>query len=173
MFDEYAQKLEELRVNVPKVFKFVAGHGAESFKKYAVQLTDEKKLVDTGYYKQSWDSHVEVDSNGLVKIIGVNTAEYASFIEDGYDTKKAHFVPFDKMQGTTKATKFIKDFRMRYPNAKGFIAKPRRYKAQKIGKIALSMTETSVLYELRNEIEIAFVQRKYGLKRGEAKKYIK
>jgi len=186
-FKDYAKKLETLGENVPKVFKQVAGWGAKHAEKTAVELTDYEKLVDTGAYKRNW--HAEVIKDGENYGITLqNNMEYASYLEDGYDIKKAHFVPFEAGSGTTKAGKhwqtkgmegtpktkeFIASFRARYPNAKGFLAKPRRFKGKKIGKRTLTDLEGWALIELRNEIDVAMTAKKYNISKGDARKLIK
>lgn len=173
MFKEYAKRLEDLSVDVPKVFKHVAQRGAVNFRNEAVRLTDKERKVDIGAYKGAWNAEVIEIGKGEYGIVCMNDMEYASFIEDGYSIEKQHFVPFDKMKGSPKTSALINSFKTKYPNAKGFIAKPRRVKGLKIGKRAFNDTEGAVILYLREEIEIAMAQKKYGLSRSEAKKYLK
>ena len=164
MFDEYRKKLEDIGANSDKVFKRVAKQGAKFFQKEAVRLTDQEKLVDTGTYKRNWEA-VAFELDGDYGIVGYNGIEYASFLEDGYDVKK-HFVPFPdnpkaknkkpkhtklqtegKIISKAKADtiensgggiqKFMREFRNKYPNAKGFMAKARRFRGRKIGRRAM------------------------------------
>lgn len=154
MFDEYRKKLENIGENSDKVFKKVAKQGAIFFQKEAVRLTDQEKLVDTGTYKRNWVGE-QTEIQGEQAIIGANPIEYASYLEDGYNIKRAHFVPFEAGSGTTKAGKhwetkgmegtpktkeFIASFRAKYPNAKGFMAKARRFRGRKIGRRAIDRT---------------------------------
>lgn len=159
MFDEYAQKLEELRVNVPKVFERVAGKGANHFVKVAQGLTTANKTVDTGNYRRNWEAVSMETKPGEWNIVCSNPVEYASFLEDGYEIKNAHFVPFDKMEGTKKTKKLIREFKSKYSNAKGFIAKPRRFKGLKIGLQAKKDTRSWTLNELGRMIKLAFYKR--------------
>ncbi len=172
-FNDYAKKLEELGQNVPKIFKAVAGRGAVHFENTAKELTDYENAVDTGAYRRNWNAEVIELNEGEYGIVCMNSMEYASFLEDGYEIHKKHFVPFDIMQGTPKTQKLIASFKTKYPNAKGFIAKPRRFKGLKIGRRAINDTEGWLLLEIRNEIDIAMVQQKYNISRSEAKKYLK
>ncbi len=48
-----------------------------------------------------------------------------------------------------------------------------RFKGRFVGKQALNDTEGSVLLKLREEIDILMLQKKHGLSRSEAKKYLK
>lgn len=173
MFDEYAKKLKDLGANVPQIFKMVAKKGANHFETTAKELTDKEKAVDTGAYKRNWNADVVEFSEGKYSIVCMNTMEYASFLEDGYSIDKAHFVPFDVMQGSPKTQAFINSFKAKYPDAKGFMAKPRKFKGLKIGRRSMDNTEGWVLLELRNEIDIAMTQQKYGVSRKEAIKYNK
>ena len=173
MFDEYAKKLKDLGANVPQIFKMVAKKGANHFETTAKELTDKEKAVDTGAYKRSWNADVVEFSEGKYSIVCMNTMEYASFLEDGYSIDKAHFVPFDVMQGSPKTQQFIASFKAKYPDAKGFMAQPRKFKGLKIGRRSMDNTEGWVLLELRNEIDIAMTQQKYGVSRKEAIKYNK
>ena len=172
MFDEYAKKLEDLGANVPKIFKMVAQKGAIHFENTAKTLTDKEGAVDTGAYKRNWNADI-IEIDGNYGILCMNSMEYASFLEDGYEIRRRHFVPFDKMEGSPKTRAFIDSFKAKYPNAKGFIAKPRRFKGLKIGRRAMGDTEGWVLIELRNEIEIAMLQKKHGISRAEAKSNLK
>lgn len=84
MFDEYAKKLKELGEDVPKIFKQVAKRGAKKFVNEAQNITDEERLVDTGYYKRNWVAK-EFEASPDVEAIEVkNNAEYASFLEYGH-----------------------------------------------------------------------------------------
>lgn len=84
MFDEYKKRLEELEANAPKVFKAVAGRSAKHFADIAKDLTDREKLVDTGNYKRNWHAEVIEPQKNTYGIAGINTVEYASFIEEGH-----------------------------------------------------------------------------------------
>ena len=187
MFEEYAKKLEELGENVPKIFKTVAKNGAIHARNTAVKLTDTEKLVDTGAYKRNWNAEATQTENGINVIVFENSMEYASYLEDGYDIKKAHFVPFEAGEGTTKSGKhwktqgmegtpktkaFIASFKAKYPNAKGFLAKPRRFKGRKIGRRSMVDTEGFVLTELFKEIEAIMTSKKLGIKKSEALKLL-
>lgn len=173
MFDEYAKKLKDLGENVPAIFKTVAGRGANHFEKTAKELTDYEKAVDTGTYKRNWNAEVIEFENGKYSIVCMNTIEYASFLEDGYNIEKAHFVPFDVMQGTPKTQKLIASIKAKYPEAKGFMAKARTFKGLKIGRRSMDNTEGWVLLELRHEIDIAMTSKKYNISKSEARKYLK
>ena len=172
-YSDYEKKLKAIGENVPKVFKKVARQGAYHFERVAKELTDKEGAVDTGAYKQSWTAEVEEFSKDKYSIVCMNTMEYASFLEDGYDIDKAHFVPFDKMKGTPKTSQLINSFKAKYPNAKGFIAKPRRFKGLKIGRSAMNDTEAYVLLTLFEEVEIAMLMKAENLTRKEAKRYLK
>lgn len=172
-FNNYAKKLEALGENVPKIFKAVAGRGAKHFVGEAVRETDRAGAVDTGAYRRNWNAEVVEFEKGKYGIVCTNSMEYASFLEDGYNIDKAHFVPFDKMQGSPKTNQIINSFKTRYPNAKGFIAKPRRFKGLKIGRSAVNDTEAYMLLELFDEVDIAMLRKQEGLTRREAKKYLK
>lgn len=173
MFDDYAEKLKQLGADVPQIFKMVAKKGANHFETVAKQLTDKEKAVDTGAYKRNWNADVVEFNNAEFGIVCMNSMEYASFLEDGYEIHRAHFVPFDVMQGSPKTQSLIASFKAKYPNAKGFIAKPRRFKGLKIGRRSIDNTEGWILLELRAEIEIAMMQKKYGISRKQAKGYLK
>lgn len=173
MFDEYAEKLKNLGENVPKIFKNVAGRGANHFEKTAKEYTDKEKAVDTGAFKRNWTADVLEFEKGKYSIVCMNTIEYASFLEDGYNIDKAHFVPFDVMQGSPKTQKFINSIKAKYPNAKGFIAKPRRFKGLKIGKRAIIDTEGWAIIELQEELDSAIMAKKYNISKSQAKKYLK
>lgn len=189
MFDEYAKKLKNLGANVPQIFKMVAKKGANHFETTAKELTDKEKAVDTGAYRRSWNADIVEFSEGKYSIVCMNTMEYASFLEDGYSIDKAHFVPFDAGSGISKRTgkywetkgmdktpktqKLIASIKAKYPDAKGFMAKPRKFKGLKIGRRSMDNTEGWVLLELRNEIDIAMTQQKYGISRKEAIRYNK
>lgn len=173
MFDDYAKRLEKLGADVPKIFKMVAKKGAVHAENTAKEITSKEKLVDTGAYRRSWNGENIKTENDVYGITLQNDMEYASFLEDGYDVKTQHFVPFDKMEGSPKANKLISEFQAKYPNAKGFIAKPRRFKGRKVGRKTMNDLEGWALLELRNEIEIAMMQKEHGLSRSEAKKYLK
>lgn len=183
-FNDYAKKLEKLGENVPKIFKQVAGKGAIHFRNEAVKETDNVGAVDTGAFKRNWEA-VAVDfGNNDYGIVGYNGMEYASFLEDGYKIKKQHFVPFpDDNEKETKKQKhtslktegkiisraketgskrsgggiqnFMREFRETYPDAKGFMAKPRKFKGLKIGRKTIKETEEWVLKELKETLEKA------------------
>lgn len=172
-YSDYAKKLKDAGANVEKVFKNVAKRGAIHFERIAKELTDKEGAVDTGAYKRSWTADVVEFEKGKYSIICMNSMEYASFLEDGYSIDKQYFVPFDKIQGSPKTNQIINSFKAKYPNAKGFIAKPRRFKGLKIGRSAMNDTEGYVLVELFNEVEIAILQGKEGISRQEAKRYLK
>lgn len=173
MFDEYAKKLKDLGENVPVIFKNVARRGVNHFVKEAVELTDREKAVDTGAYKRNWAGEVIEIGSGQYGIACMNSMEYASFLEDGYNIARAHFVPFDKMQGSPKTQQLISSFRAKYPNAKGFIAKPRRFKGLKIGKRAMIDTEGWAVIELQEELDAALMSKKYNITKSQAKKYLR
>ena len=173
MFDAYAKKLEALGENVPKIFDRVAKKSAINARNYAVETTDRLKLVDTGNYRRGWNAEVFKLDDNTYGIALQNTVEYASFIEDGYEIRQPHFVPFDKMEGTPKAKALIASFKAKYPNATGFIAKPRRFKAQKVGKIALNDTEGYALLELQKELDVAMKAKELGISKSEVRKYMK
>jgi len=173
MFDEYAEKLKNLGENVPAIFRNIAKRGANHFVKEAVELTDREKAVDTGAYKRNWAGEVIEIGNGQYGIACMNSMEYASFLEDGYNIDKAHFVPFDVMQGSPKTQALINSFKAKYPNAKGFIAKPRRFKGLKIGRRAIVDTEGWAVIELQEELDAAFMAKKYNISKSQAKKYLK
>lgn len=168
MFDDYAKRLEKLGADVPKIFKMVAKKGAVHAENTAKRMTTEEKLVDTGAYRRSWNGESIKTENDVYGITLQNDMEYASFLEDGYDIRTQHFVPFNKMEGSPKANKLISDFQAKYPNAKGFIAKPRRFKGRKIGRKTMNDTEGWTILELRNEIDIAMLEKEHGLTRKEA-----
>lgn len=199
-FNDYAKKLEALNENVPAIFKQVAGRGAVHFRNEAVAQTDKAGAVDTGAYKRNWEA-VAVDfGNDEYGIVGYNGMEYASWLEDGYDIKKKHFVPFPD-SGETKKTKktplnvtggkviskakaqggkdsgggiqkFMREFRQKYPNAKGFIAKPRHFNGLKIGRKTMNDLEGWALLELQNEIDVAMTSQKFNISKKEARSYI-
>ena len=98
-FNDYAKKLETLGQNVPKIFKNVAKRGAIHFENTAKELTDIEKAVDTGAYRRNWNAEVIELNAGEYGIVCMNSMEYASFLEDGYEIHKSHFVPFDVMLG--------------------------------------------------------------------------
>ena len=166
MFDDYAKKLEQLGKNVPEEFERVAKMGAIHCRNVAVRFSDEYKKVDTGAYKRNWETVATETSSGNYEITCYNGMEYASYIEDGYSIKKEHFVPFpdsndktkkenksepltvkgkvlhhEKPRGNVNKKKgiqaFMKQFRKKYPGAKGFMAKPRRVTGLKIGRQAI------------------------------------
>jgi hypothetical protein len=172
-FNDYAKKLEALGENVPKIFKAVAGRGAKHFVGEAVRETDRAGAVDTGAYKRNWNAEVVEFGSGEYGIACMNSMEYASFLEDGYEIHRSHFVPFDKMQGSPKTQKLISSFKAKYPNAKGFIAKPRRFKGLKIGRIAMSDLEGWAIIELQSELDAAMFAKKHNISKSEAKKYLK
>ncbi len=203
-FDDYAKKLKALDENVPAIFKQVAGRSAVHFRNEAVAQTDKAGAVDTGAYKRNWEA-VAVDfGNNEYGIVGYNGMAYASFLEDGYEIKEQHFVPFPDNNEKAKKKKpkhtplsvtggkviskakaqggndsgggiqnFMRDFRQKYPNAKGFMAKPRKFKGLKIGRIALSDTEAFALIELQYEFDVAMTAKKYNISKKEARKYYK
>lgn len=170
-FNDYAKKLEALNENVPAIFKQVAGRGAVHAENEAKRLTDQEKLVDTGAYRRNWNAEVIKDGEDY-GITLQNNMEYASWLEDGYDIRKAHFVPFDIMQGTPKTQKLIASFKAKYPNAKGFIAKPRHFNGRKIGRRTLVDLEGWALLELQNEIDVAMTAQKFNISKKEARSYI-
>lgn len=172
MFEDYAKKLKDLEADVPNTFKSVALWGAKHAENTAKNITDKEEAVDTGNYKRNWFADRIEPQKDIYGIVVENNAEYASFLEDGYVLEKDYFVPFDKMEGTPKTQAFIVRFKAKYPNAKGFIRKAGRYKGHKIGRQALNDTEGTVLLKLREEIEILMLQKKHGLSRSDAKKYI-
>lgn len=201
-FKDYAKKLEALGENVPAIFKQVAGRGAVHFRNEAVEETDNAQAVDTGAFKRNWEA-VAVDfGNNEYGIVGYNGMEYASFLEDGYEIKEQHFVPFpdnekakkkkpkhttlkvtdgkviSKAKPTGSKTKgggiqnFMRDFRQKYPEAKGFMAKPRKFKGLKIGRKTMNDLEGWALLELRNEIDVAMTAQKYNISKKEARSYV-
>lgn len=188
-FKDFEEKFKALGENVPKMFKIVAGRSAKNFEREAVRETDRAKAVDTGAYKRNWNAEVIELGNSEYGIVCMNSMEYASFLEDGYEIHKAHFVPFEAgsgiskrtgkawntkgMQGSPKTQKLIASIKAKYPDAKGFIAKPRRFKGLKIGRIALNDTEAFALIELKEEFDIAMTAKKYNISKGEARKYFK
>lgn len=168
MFDDYAKKLEELGADVPKTFETVAKKGAIHFENAAKEITDKERLVDTGAYRRNWNGEYFKPDEKSYAIACQNTMEYASYLEDGYNIKTAHFVPFKAdsgvsrtgkawktkgMQGTPKTKAFIASFKAKYPDAKGFLAKPRTFKGLKIGKRAITNTELWLTNQLDEEIE--------------------
>ena len=171
MFDDYAKKLQSLGENVPAIFKMVANRGKNHFRNQAIEYTDKEKLVDTGNYRRNWNAEVVEIGSGEYGIVCMNSVEYASFLEDGYEIRQKHFVPFDKMQGTPKTNNMIASFKDKYPNAKGFIAKPRRFTGKKVGRRAIQETEGFVLLELEKEIEIAMKSKELGTPKSELRKY--
>lgn len=171
-FKDFEEKFKALGENVPKMFKTVAGRSAKNFEREAVRETDRAKAVDTGAYKRNWNAEV-IELNNEYGIVCMNSMEYASFLEDGYEIRNKHFVPFDVMQGSPKTQSLIASFKAKYPNAKGFIAKPRRFKGLKIGRIAFNDTEAFALMELKEEFDIAMFAKKYNISKGEARKYLK
>lgn len=202
MFDDYAKKLKDIGENAPAIFKRVAGRGAVHFRNEAVKETDKAGAVDTGAYKRNWEAVAVEFGNDEYGIVGYNGMEYASFLEDGYEIKEQHFVPFPdndkakkkkpkhttlsvtggkviskaKAQGGKNSgggiQNFMREFRQKYPNAKGFMAKPRKFKGLKIGRSAMTDTEGWALLELRNEIEVAMTAKKLGISKGEVRKQI-
>lgn len=172
-FKDFEEKFKALGENAPKIFKTVAGRSAKNFEREAVQQTDRAKAVDTGAYKRNWKAEVIELNKGEYGIVCMNSMEYASFLEDGYEIRNAHFVPFDVMQGSPKTQSLIASFKAKYPNAKGFIAKPRRFKGLKIGRIALNDTEAFALIELKYEFDVAMTAKKYNISKSEARKYLK
>jgi hypothetical protein len=189
MFDEYAKKLKDIKANVPEVFKKVAGHGAVHFRNEAVKRTDKEGLVDTGAYKRNWEAAAVEFDKETFGVVGYNGMEYASFLEDGYDIKKEHFVPFPdsgeqkkvkhtplnaegKVISRAKATggkdsgggiqKFMREFRQKYPNAKGFLAKPRRFKGRKIGRMSMAETRYFCIQKLDEMFEKLYTKYQRG-----------
>lgn len=152
-FNDYAEKLKKLGEDVPVIFEKAAKLGANHFVTTAKENTDKKKAVDTGAYKRSWNAEVAEIEKDKYSIVCVNTIEYASFLEDGYNVKKAHFVPFKKMEGSPKSNKIIASFKAKYPNAKGFIAKPRRFKGLKIGRLSVTNTRKWILDLLAKKVD--------------------
>lgn len=172
MFEDYAKRIEEIGADAPKVFKTVALWGAKYAEETAINFTDEENAVDTGNYKSNWFAERIEPEKNIYGILLENNVEYASFLEDGYVLEKNHFVPFDKMEGSPKTQALIAKIKAKYPNAKGFTRKAGRYKALKIGRRTLDDTHGTVLVKLREEIEILMLQKKHGLSRSEAKKYL-
>lgn len=158
MFDEYAKKFEELGENVPKIFKKVAKKGAINFVNEAKKITKQEGLVDTGYYRDNWGAEVIEPEKNKFGILGQNSAEYASHLEEGYDLKHNQFIPFDKMKGTPKTQNLIAQFKSKYPNAKGFIRKAGHYKGKFIGRRALYETRYYCIQQLDKEFEKAFTK---------------
>ena len=181
MFDEYVKKLKDIKANVPEVFEKVAKHGAIHFRNEAVKRTDKEGLGDTGAYKRNWEAvAVEFDKE-TYGVIGYNGIEYASFLEDGYKIKKEHFVPFPddneketkkqkhtalktegKIISRAKATKFMREFRKTYPDAKGFLAKPRRFKGRKIGRMSMAETRYFCIQKLDDMFEKLYAKYQRG-----------
>lgn len=201
-FNDYAKKLEALNENVPAIFKQVAGRGAVHFRNVAVEETDKARAVDTGAYKRNWEAVAVEFGNDEYGIVGYNGMEYASFLEDGYEIKEQHFVPFpdnekakkkNPKHSTLKVTggkvisrakaqsgkdsgggiqNFMREFRKDYPDAKGFMAKPRKFKGLKIGRKTMNDLEGWALLELRNEIDVAMTSQKFNISKKEARSYI-
>lgn len=178
MFKAYSEKIQQLKENAPKTLEKLVKRGAIHYRNTAVKLTDANKAVDTGYYKRNWEGAAVQTDKETYQIVGYNGVEYASFLEDGYSIKKQHFVPFpdsdEKKEqskplelsgkvlhrekgskgartGSAKLNKFINEFRSKYPDAKGFMAKPRRYQGKKIGRQAMKDLRAWI----KNEIERA------------------
>ena len=72
--------------DVPKVFDKVSKQGARYFEREAKKITTEKRLVDTGNYRNSWHAKA-VDLGGAYAVHCENTAEYASYLEYGHRLK--------------------------------------------------------------------------------------
>lgn len=84
MFDEYAEKLKDIKANVPAIFKRIAKDGAIHARNQAVKITKEEKLVDTGAYRRNWHAEgveVATDTYGVTLI---NSMNYASHLEWGH-----------------------------------------------------------------------------------------
>ncbi len=96
MFDEYFNKLKELKQDAPKIFERTAIKGAVEFVNAAKKITDEEDLVDTGNYKRNW--YADATTVGDKHIIYCeNSVDYASHLEEGHKTLsggrvKGHFV---------------------------------------------------------------------------------
>lgn len=172
MFEEYAKKLEQLGENVPKVFNTVAKKGAIHARNTAIEITNREGLVDTGAYRRNWNGESGKTKNDTYAITLENSMEYASFLEDGYTIRKAHFVPFSKLNGTPKTQSLINSFKQKYPNSKGVMFKPRHFKARKIGKLSLIDTEGFVITLLAKEAEAILLGKKLGISKKEAKKLL-
>ena len=156
MFDDYAKKLKDIGADVPAVFETVAKNGAIKARNEAVKITDKEKLVDTGNYRRNWHGKAVELSNEAYGVQLENGVEYASHLEYGYSIKKDHFVPFEKMKGTPKAKALVNDFKSKYPNAKGFIAKARRFKGRFIGRQALDETRYYCIQKLDETFDKLF-----------------
>lgn len=166
MFEDYIERLEKLQIDVPKECEKVVKQGAIHFRNVAVRFTDAYKKVDTGAYKRNWGGVAVETSTNNYAVVGYNGMEYASFLEDGYEIKKAHFVPFPDADtkkeakseplevsgkvlqqasgnkkaatGSPKWNKIINAVRKKNPKAEGFIAKPRRFTGLKIGRQSMN-----------------------------------
>lgn len=161
MFDEYRKKLEDIGANSDKVFKRVAKQGAIFFQKEAVRLTDQEQLVDTGTYRRNWTGE-QAEIEGEQAIIGANSIEYASYLEEGYSIKRERFIPFDKLKGTPKSNNLINALKSKYPNAKGIKIKPRRFKGRFIGRRAMDETRYYVIKKLDDTFDRLFTKYQRG-----------
>lgn len=102
-FDDFARKLEELKQDVPKIFKKVARKGTIKFVNEAKSRTDKEGLVDTGAYKRSWSAEPIEPMPETYGVECKNSMEYASFLEYGHRTR-----------GNTKVQgKFVGELSMR------------------------------------------------------------
>lgn len=87
MFDSYLKKLNAIHANTPKIFKTVASKGAKFAENTAKELTDQEKLVDTGNYRHNWNAERIEPEKGTYGIVLENSAEYASYLEEGHKLK--------------------------------------------------------------------------------------
>lgn len=168
MFEEYVERLKQLQLDIPKECENVVKRGAIHFRNVAVRFTDAYKKVDTGYYKRNWEGVATETNKNNYAVTCYNGVEYASFLEDGYSIEKKHFVPFPDSEkgnkekpkseplkiegkvlqrasgsknaatGSPKWNKLINAIRKKYPDAEGFMAKPRRVTGLKIGRQAVN-----------------------------------
>lgn len=137
---------------VPSIFEKTAKKAGIKFVNEAKDKTDEEGLVDTGAYKRSWHADIGEIKQKFWVVRCINSMDYASDLELGYEIKTAHFVPFEKMEGTKKTKALIASFKAKNPKAKGFIAKPRRFKGRFIGRYALDKAREYAHEELENEL---------------------
>jgi len=155
LFDEFAKDLEKFSADIPGIFKNTAQKAAIKFVKTAKDLTDSEKVFDTGGYKRSWAAEEIELEDGTVAVLCSNSMDYSMLLEKGYTITKDHFVPFDKMEGTPKTKALIASFKAKYPKAKGFIAKSRRYKGKFIGQKALDEAFFYCVKQLYSELDTA------------------
>ncbi|MCM1338794.1 MAG: HK97 gp10 family phage protein [Muribaculaceae bacterium] len=87
MFDSYAKKLASVQADVPKIFKATALKGAKFAENKAKELTDQENLVDTGNYRRNWNGERIEPQEGVYGVVLENSAEYASYLEDGHKLK--------------------------------------------------------------------------------------